>query len=1104
MVQALDSGGAYVPKDLLKDPSTANVAANSAGDKDVFTFVAPNLKTNSVYQFQFKYVFADGVESDEWSPTYTVFTSNIATLAKPKLTSANVTYFQGILNVTWDGTDYNNTGYGNGFSRILIYVRDNTETPLRFKIVGELTKPGTFSIALPPKSHTVKITAISVNGEQSDYSDEFTITPALTPPVVVTNATPAWDGTNFTVTFTHDPSSSANQYLKEYLITLNTATSGSKIFSLLPVSGTTQKFSLSLAENQARFGTAEKAFSGKIETLDIYGNKGSPVTFANTAYVSALTIPTLTVSAITNGYSVSYPNQTSNTFQFISVEEVVSSSSTDPGTGYAGVATGTSNPLVVPTVNTNKRWVRARLFDTVNESTGYSTAVAVTPLSPVTVDNDGPPNVSSVNTSGGLDSTGVIGFNGYADISWSAVTTGGIRGYRIRYRPITTPASSYSYADSPGSGTSYRLTGLGAGLVYEIAVATYDEYNNTSTSYVSGSNVTVGETPYIASTVDVTGYFSAKANPTDAANTAFKFGYGVDTGKRGLVFNTNNYWYIDSDQTALLKVGGSTTNYIEWNGSSFVIDGDLRAKKGSFSGNVSIASGASIYSGTLTGNTVTSTGDTGGSLSGAGYILNSSGLTFSSSTVSGITTIDATTGKLTTQEANIGGWLVNPSTNVGTLYKTTGTNTVKLDSAGYITVSGTGYQTGIGYPASSGSDANIVIWAGADKASAPFRVYKDGSVYLGSIVAGGATDSYATTAALSLKADTSTVNSQLSGKASTDLSNVGSSTVESKVTIITGGKVQTGTIASTGYIFNSGTGYATTGMSINLDNGSIISKQFKIDSNGTASFKGSLDVGIEINAPVISGGRIQIGDLGSGTWNFEVTSAGALIAKSATITGNIVGGTFSLANYQPTNFWTGTEFRAGSSNTYMGVNASNGTITLYSNPAQIELNEGSSNDSGTASTTYTNTAAAQQAIIDSTSIRIQGIPGIRNGLTWLGRVYDSDPSNPSGMGTGLEYNYAATPGAASEEITRYWSDPTAEYNIFGQYIGTRGNNSNRLTFGTNASPTLTYGKAARYRMIVADPYDNNQLKRGLGIYYGTRTSAPGASTGFVGDLWVSW
>ncbi len=516
----------YYPKDLIINPTPEILAANSATDKNNFTFVAPNLKTNSTYSFQFKYVFEDGEESTEWSPTYTVFTSNIAVLPKPKLTAANISYFQGILKVTWDGTDYNGTSYGNGFSRILIWVRDNTIPGQLFKIVGELSKPGTWSLAVPPKSQTVKLTAVSVNGEESAYSDEFTITPVVAAPVAVTSVTPAWSGTDFTISFTHNTSAVENEYLKEYLITLNTATSGTKVFSMPPVPGSSQKFSLSLERNQAAFGTAETTFSGTIQTLDIYGNKGTAVSFSNTAYASVLQTPAIVAAATTNGYTVSYTAQTSNTFKSISIEEVVSSSLTDPGTGYVGVATGATNPIFVPTTNTNKRWVRAKLFDTVNASTSYSVAVTVTPLSPVTVDNDGPPDVSSVTTSGGLDSSGTVGFNGYADISWPAVTTGGIRGYRIRYRPITTPSSSYSYADSPGSGTSYRLAGLGAGLVYEIAVATYDEYNNTSSNYIAGSNVTVGGTPYIASTVDVTGYFSAKANPTDAASTAFKFGYG--------------------------------------------------------------------------------------------------------------------------------------------------------------------------------------------------------------------------------------------------------------------------------------------------------------------------------------------------------------------------------------------------------------------------------------------------------------------------------------------------------------------------------------------------------------------------------------------------
>jgi hypothetical protein len=1024
----------YYPKDLIINPTPEILAANSATDKNNFTFVAPNLKTNSTYSFQFKYVFEDGGESTEWSPTYTVFTSNIAVLPKPKLTAANISYFQGILKVTWDGTDYNGTSYGNGFSRILIWVRDNTIPGQLFKIVGELSKPGTWSLAVPPKSQTVKLTAVSVNGEESAYSDEFTITPVVAAPVAVTSVTPAWSGTDFTISFTHNTSAVENEYLKEYLITLNTATSGTKVFSMPPVPGSSQKFSLSLERNQAAFGTAETTFSGTIQTLDIYGNKGTAVSFSNTAYASVLQTPAIVTAATTNGYTVSYTAQTSNTFKSISIEEVVSSSLTDPGTGYVGVATGATNPIFVPTTNTNKRWVRAKLFDTVNASTSYSVAVTVTPLSPVTVDNDGPPDVSSVTTSGGLDSSGTVGFNGYADISWPAVTTGGIRGYRIRYRPITTPSSSYSYADSPGSGTSYRLAGLGAGLVYEIAVATYDEYNNTSSNYIAGSNVTVGGTPYIASTVDVTGYFSAKANPTDAASTAFKFGYGVDTGKRGLVFNENNYWYIDSSQSALLKVGGATTNYIEWNGASFVIDGDLRAKKGSFSGNVSIASGASIYSGTLTGNTVTSTGDTGGSLNGAGYILNSSGLTFNSSTVNNVTTIDAATGNFITKSANIGGWLINSSTNPDQIYKVSGTNTIKLDSSNAsIQADGTGYTAGFGIPDAN----NIVFWAGASRATAPFRVYKDGTIIATQLTI----DGYATDLELSTG-----LNSKIStGGAASD--------VNSNTTTISGNKIRSGIVQSNNWngTVTNGSDFSTDGMTIDLSTGAITSKKFRIDGSGNAAFKGTLDVGIAINSPVITGGEINIGN-----GQFVVTTAGAITAQSGTFSGNVVGGTFSLSGYQSTNYWTGGVFNAGSASTYVNVNASSGKFTAYSSSSTQDNVDGSG---------LTTINVPQLIEVNGSSIVIQGLAGVGNGLTAYGDLLGGGDGTPQVW------------------ITQYRSNG---------YVSA-GN-----------EPSANYGTAARYRMVVADPYDYNKLKRGFGVYYGVRNSVPTASTGLVGDVWISW
>jgi hypothetical protein len=388
---------------------------------------------------------------------------------------------------------------------------------------------------------------------------------------------------------------------------------------------------------------------------------------------------------------------------------------------------GNGNSATILVSDTNNRWIRVYTRDADFHKKGV-TAGPFKATDPIVVDVTGPGNVDSVTTSGGLDTTGVVGFNGYAQISWPAVTGGGIRGYRIRFRPVTTPESSYSYADSPGTGTSYRLAGLGAGLVYDIAVATYDEYNNTSSSYVPGTNVTVGGTPYIASTVDVSGYFRAKANSTDADSTAFKFGYGIETGKRGLLFNASNYWHIDSNQSALFKVGGPTANYLLWNGTKLTIDGDINAKGGSFSGNIFMSTtGASIYSGTI--DTAT------GNLTGNGFALNSTGLKVANGVNS--VTLSAATGTITANAGSIAGWNLSGTT----LSK----NNVILDSAGQIQVGSTAAQSV--YLKSSGS---FVMWAGNNTpdANAKFRVGVDGTLYAAGAVLGSNTtvDGYATTA----------------------------------------------------------------------------------------------------------------------------------------------------------------------------------------------------------------------------------------------------------------------------------------------------------------------------------------------------------------------
>jgi hypothetical protein len=76
----------YYPKDLIINPTSEILAANTANDKNNFTFVAPDLKIGTVYTFQFQYVFEDGVVS-KWSPSYQLTTASyVSQLTPPTIT----------------------------------------------------------------------------------------------------------------------------------------------------------------------------------------------------------------------------------------------------------------------------------------------------------------------------------------------------------------------------------------------------------------------------------------------------------------------------------------------------------------------------------------------------------------------------------------------------------------------------------------------------------------------------------------------------------------------------------------------------------------------------------------------------------------------------------------------------------------------------------------------------------------------------------------------------------------------------------------------------------------------------------------------------------
>lgn len=719
------------------------VNQSKTDDGKYVDLVFTDLDPDTIYGLRFAWEYEDpslglgGISSP--SDVFPLITNAEPDFPAPNFQSSDLTAKNGFLLINWDGNDLTNMPLLN-FKQVNVWIKGGSFGAAYVKAAQSFTQSGLLTIPVNAGQYCVKLQAESMLGTLSGFSNEYCVE-VYKSPKPVTSVQGRWVKDDLTsktdalmITFSFDPAAvdatNSNTDADYFLITLTANSKTRTFWSPVNKSSTSQSFFLSATDNKASFGLFASQFEVFILVRDTFGQVSTLVNAQTLTYSTPLDDPTITATAGTLSYNVSYNNQTDKPFDNIYIFE-------DTGSGYNQVAQGTSNPIVVPVNNTLTRSVKAKFYDSNGGSTSFSTPVTVKPLASVSLGTSGPPNVGTVTTSGGLDSLGTIGFNGFANISWAAVTTGDIRGYTIRYRPVTSPVSNYAYVNSPGAGLSFRLTGLNAGLVYEIAVATYDAYNNTSTAFIPGTNVTVGGTPYIASTVDVSGYFSAKANSTDADSTAFKFGYFDKAllGKRGISLTEHNYWYIDSGQGASLKVGGED-NYMSWNGSSLTVTGDLRAKKGSFSGNVRIADGANIYSGVLTGNTETSAGDTGGILLGRGFVLNSGGLKFNSASVTDITTINATTGKLSTSLANIGGWDVDAST--------ISKNGLTLNSTGKIIANKGAYYIGI-EPKSSTVD-DIVLWAGQSEtggsvaSGANFRVTAGGTLYAtGAVISGSIT-----------------------------------------------------------------------------------------------------------------------------------------------------------------------------------------------------------------------------------------------------------------------------------------------------------------------------------------------------------------------------
>jgi hypothetical protein len=959
------------------------------------------------------------------------------------------------------------------FARLDVYASANAGPYLKFGSIFAINGTATFENATAGVPYTFKFVALDNSGNGSAFSEASTPVEPLAldidsvPPLEVLQSSivTSWSGTTLSVNFNKNSSTDATSYIIR--LTANNITIP---FTLAAGADTLQRFSLTESQARATFGGFYTSYTGRIQSLDKFNNPSTGTTFTTIAYNdtinnSAISDTSWSLTASNGGYIASWTIVDPNFY-----EAQVWESSTESGT-YSLVAAGLS-PLLVKVSGLTTKWVKIRYVGRAENSFSlYSTAKSISPVDAIVFDDVAPNNTISntgFSRTAAIDPNGKYQFAGYIDLAWQPIADDAtVRGYRIRYRKASS-TDPYTYADA-GNNSSFRLDGLLIGGSYDIAISPYDELGNVNSTYKSYTAVTVpGDASLAAGAIIKAG--------------DMEFGYGVknSTGtttgtEKGIWLNADDYWYISSGQSSRFSVG-STNNKLLWDGTDLSLTGKIFAKGGSIDGNLD------VISGTIRART--------SSISAAKVEINSAGIQATSDGSTNTVTISSTDGSITAKSGTIGGWTL-------------------ADNAFYKPLAGL-------YAPASPLATDVAFWAGAslaNRATADFTIQYDGKVNAKALtITGGSlniNDVFKVSTAGVLEATGATIKGALTvtspseiqsnltitgggelkvGTASdyvkigsTGVLGVGGGAVKTQITTsgylssisgkIGGWDISDGSISTTRVSFNAWASSATN--VIDIKNASNVST-FKVNGNGDVEVRGTitiLDSGGNVDnflkpsdvgatgATVISGARITTGFISG-----DRIEGGTIVGTS------ISGGTFSLKDNTANNYWTTSEFRAGRASSYLRVYTGTGTdtITMYSRANQDEVNEGNNNE-GTAASTTVSTTIPQQITVDEASIKIQGLPGVGNGLTALGSLE------------------AFGSGASDEYITRYQSS------IYGTVNPTAPD-----------APTKAYGRAARYRTIIADPYDYNKLKRGFGIYYGTRSTAPGASTGYIGDVWISW
>lgn len=334
------------------------------------------------------------------------------------------------------------------------------------------------------------------------------------------------DAGDLTITWTYDTSLSSNSMASKFSITITSMMYGSITYvsNSVNTSNSSQSYKIPYTSLLYDFSDIpQDIYSISVTAQDLYGHNSQTgtLTMGIMQYSVNIVAPTITVSSISQGYKVSW--DTVSGASNISVEEVISSSSIDPESGYSQIYFGKVNPANIIVSDLDSRWVRAR-FEISNGKYGpYSTAYKITPTPIVSVNTTAPDEVASASAmfSNMMSGNDVV-------VTFSLPMSNYGNSFIVKLTPTDSPSINGYFYFFPSDTNSPKTFTISSKDIYAQFGSYYSSYtglvisvssvgvrsNGTAISQFNRINSLSGITPTFSVSSAANGYIVTWTNPS--------------------------------------------------------------------------------------------------------------------------------------------------------------------------------------------------------------------------------------------------------------------------------------------------------------------------------------------------------------------------------------------------------------------------------------------------------------------------------------------------------------------------------------------------------------------------------------------------------------